>query len=49
MARARKNFNIVNRAAVEASSKISFSSNIKGAKRERADAEERSKAGTDIR
>ena len=43
-ARARNNDNVVNRAAVEAVTKIMTSDEIQGAKRKRADAEARAKA-----
>ena len=40
-ARARKNANALNRTAVEAVAKISFSAKIQGAKREKVEAESR--------
>ena len=45
----RKNANDVNRAAVEADAKISFSANIQGANREREEAEARAKVEAEMK
>ena len=47
--RERKNANVVNRAEVEAAPNIRFSAHIQGAKRERAEAEGRAKADSEIK
>ena len=48
-ARARKNSNAINRAAVEAVYNIRACAKIQGAKRERSKADERDKVGDDIK